>query len=538
MDFIWIFVAYICGLAFKFAALPPLIGFLCAGFILNFYGVEPDASLQTLSDLGITLMLFTIGLKLNIKELLKREVLLGTVSSASAWVLLFTGFSMLYMSLGLAYFDVLTLENAALLGFAMSFSSTVCIVKVLEESGELKTRQGKLALAVLVMQDIFAVAFLALATGKTPLIYALGLPVLLFARPLLDRLLTLSGHGELLPLTGFVLALGGYELFELLDMKGDLGALILGFVISVHPKSTELAKSLLGFKDLFLIGFFLSIGFITLPTWSTVGMALFICMLLPVKFMLYFFVFNALKLRARSSYLAGLVLSNFSEFGLIVVALSVNQGWLEKDWLVILAISVSISFVFTSISYQFVHGVYPRVKPFLRRFERAVRLREDAYVCPGGASIMVIGMGRVGRGSFTALSNMVGKSVWGLDADIDKVKKLQQSGLQVICGDAEDADLWERIDISRIELILLALPSLEDIDNICQQLKLAGYRGKLAAMARFEDERQQLVSLGIDKVFNFYSEVGVGFADQSLSILNEIERNNMLQKKRVDVVEV
>ena len=90
----------------------------------------------------------------------------------------------------------------------------------------------------------------------------------------------------------------------------------------------------------------------------------------------------------------------------------------------------------------------------------------------------------------------------------------------------------------RIELILLALPSLEDIDNICQQLKLAGYQGKLAAMARFEDERQQLVSLGIDKVFNFYSEVGVGFADQSLAILDEIERNNMLQKKSADLIEV
>lgn len=538
MEFIWIFVAFICGLIFKFVSLPPLIGFLCAGFLLNIYGVEPHANLQTLSDLGITLMLFTIGLKLNVKDLLKQEVLVGTFSTATIWIGLFTGFSMLYMSLGLAYFDVLTLENAALLGFAMSFSSTVCIVKVLEESGELKTRHGKLAIAVLVMQDIIAVVFLAMATGKTPSIYAAALPLLLLARPLLDRLLNLAGHGELLPLTGFFLALGGYELFNIVDMKGDLGALILGFVMSAHPKASELSKSLLGFKDLFLIGFFLSIGFITIPTWSMVAMALFICMLLPVKYVLYFFVFNALKLRARSSYLAGLVLSNFSEFGLIVVALSVSQGWLEKDWLVILAISVSISFVFTSISYRFVHRIYPKVKPFLLRFERSVRLHEDAHVSPGDASIMVIGMGRVGKGSFVALSNVVGDNVWGLDADIEKVKKLQQAGLQVICGDAEDADLWERIDISGIELILLALPSLEDIDNICRQLKLAGYQGKLAAMARFEDERVQLTSSGIDKVFNFYSEVGVGFADESLAMLDEAERKNMMQKKQMDLLGV
>lgn len=538
MDFIWIFVAFICGLVFKFVSLPPLIGFLCAGFILNFYGVEPDANLQTLSDLGITLMLFTIGLKLNIKDLIKPEVLVGTLSTASIWILLFTGFSMLYMSFGLAYFDVLTLQNAALLGFAMSFSSTVCIVKVLEESGELKTRHGKLAIAVLVMQDIIAVVFLALATGKMPSIYALGLPLILVIRPLLDKLLNLAGHGELLPLTGFFLALGGYELFDIVDVKGDLGALIMGFVMSAHPKSTELAKSLLGFKDLFLIGFFLSIGFITIPTWSMVSMALFICMLLPVKYVLFFFTFNALKLRARTSYLAGLVLSNFSEFGLIVVALSVNMGWLQKDWLVILAISVSISFVFTSICYRFVHRIYPKVKPYLLRFERKHRLDEDAHVSPGDASIMVVGMGRVGKGSFVALSNEVGDNVLGLDADIEKVKALQATGLQVICGDAEDADLWERIDISGIELILLALPSLEDIDNICRQLTLAGYKGKLAAMARFEDEREQLASSGIDKVFNFYSEVGVGFAEESLAMLGDTERKNLTQKKQLDLLGV
>lgn len=524
MEFIWVLVAFVCGFAFKFLSLPPLIGFLCAGFILNFYGVKPTENLTILADLGITLMLFTIGLKLKVKDLFRPEVWVGTGLSSAFWITLFTGFSMLYMTMGLAYFSVLEWKTATLLGFALSFSSTVCIVKVLEDSGEMKTRHGKLAIAILVMQDIIAVVFLASATGKLPSILALGLPLLLVIRPVLDKIIELAGHGELLPLTGFFMALGGYELFTLVDMKGDLGALILGIVLSSHPKSTELAKSLLGFKDLFLIGFFLSIGFITIPTWSMLGMALFICALLPVKYALFYSLFSALKLRARTSYLSGLLLSNFSEFGLIVVALSVSLGWLEKDWMVILAIAVSFSFVFTSIAYRFSHRFYPQLKPLLIRFEREERLPEDAYVEPGKASVLVVGMGRVGKGSFEALSAELGDNVIGMDADIERVERFKNAGKKVICGDAEDADLWERTDISCIKLILLALPSIEDIDNICGQLRSAGYKGKVAAMARFEDERKHLLESGIDKVFNFYTEVGAGFAEESLCVLKDMEK--------------
>ncbi|MCY7295130.1 cation:proton antiporter family protein [Alteromonas sp. a30] len=529
MEFIWVLVAFVCGFAFKFLSLPPLIGFLCAGFILNFYGVKPTDNLNMLADLGITLMLFTIGLKLKVKDLFRAEVWVGTGLSSAFWIALFAGFSMLYMMMGLAYFSVLEWKTATLLGFALSFSSTVCIVKVLEDSGEMKTRHGKLAIAILVMQDIIAVIFLASATGKLPSVWALGLPLLLFVRPLLNKLIVFAGHGELLPLTGFFLALGGYELFTLVDMKGDLGALILGIVLSSHPKSTELAKSLLGFKDLFLIGFFLSIGFITIPTWSMFAMALFICALIPIKYVLFFSLFSALKLRARTSYLSGLLLSNFSEFGLIVVSLSVAQGWLQKDWLVILAISVSLSFVFTSIAYRFVHRYYTQLKPFLIRFERKERLPEDAYVEPGKASVLVVGMGRVGKGSFDALTTALGSGVIGMDADSERVGRLRDAGKNVIYGDAEDADLWERTDISALQLILLALPSIEDIDNICQQLRDAGYKGKLAAMARFEDERKHLINSGIDKVFNFYTEVGAGFAEESLAVLQDIKKEAKLQ---------
>ncbi|MBY4675426.1 cation:proton antiporter family protein [Marinobacterium arenosum] len=526
MEFIWVLFAFICGFGVKLLALPPLIGFLFAGFLLHFIGVEPTASLDTLADLGITLMLFTIGLKLHVGDLLKREVWASTLSHMTLWTLLFGSLTLLLASLAAPYFTDIDLKSAALLGFALSFSSTVCIVKLLEESGEMKTRHGQLAIGVLVMQDIAAVLFLVFATGKVPSIWALGLLGLLLVRPLLGTLLQRAGHGELLPLTGFFLALGGYELFNLVGVKGDLGALIFGMLLSSHPKASELTKSLLSFKDIFLIGFFLSIGFTALPDWSMLSMALLLAVLLLVKFLLFFLTFARLRLRGRTSYLAALALSNFSEFGLIVAALSVDAGWLSKEWLVILALAVSISFILTSALYRSAHRVYMTHKALIKRHEHPQRLREDVFEQPANAEILVIGLGRVGKGAFKALQSLADERVCGMDADRNRIKRLQAKGMNVFYGDGEDADLWERFDTASIKLVLLALPSIDDSRNITQQLRNGQYDGQIAAIARYEDERDALQAAGIDKVFNFYTEAGSGFAEESLQLIGlQSDRN-------------
>ena len=519
MDFVWILFAFGCGLGVRVFSLPPLVGYLAAGFMLNGLGVRPAEGLQTLADLGITLMLFTIGLKLNLRDLFKVEVYGGALSHLVLWTGLI---SVVFVSLGalmLPHFADIDFTGAALLAFACSFSSTVCIVKLLEENGEMKTRHGQIAIGILVVQDIAAVLFLAFATHELPSLWVVCLVLLIPARPVLYRIMNHAGHGELLPLTGFFLALGGYELFSLLNLKGDLGALAAGLLLSQHAKSGELAKALLNFKDLFLIGFFLSIGFIALPDWPMVISAVLLTLLLPLKFLLFFGLFIVLRLRARSSYLASLALTNYSEFGLIVAVLCVNTGWLDKQWLVILALTVALSFVFTSVVHRSSHVLYSRHKDFIRRFEYPQRLVEDLQHEPLGAEILVVGLGRVGKGAFHALQADLGEKVWGMDSDMARVKRLQAEHLHVFNGDGEDAELWENLDISNIRLILLALPSIGDVQNITAQLKGAQYEGKIAAIARYEDERITLLASGIDRVFNFYTEAGSGFAEESLAMI-------------------
>jgi len=520
VEFIWVLFAFICGLAAKWGNLPPSIGYLFAGFVLHFLGFEADNNLETLSNLGITLMLFTIGLKLNVKDLLKNEIWCGSLSHTALWITFSVVIFKLIALFGLQQFTNLELDTILLITFALSFSSTVCVVKLLEDQGEMRSRHGRLAIGILVMQDVVAVIFLVAATGKIPSIWALGLIGLLLVKPLINKVIDSVGHGELIPLTGFFLALGSYELFEAVNIKGDLGTLLIGMLLSTHPKASEINKSLLNFKDLFLIGFFLLIGFTALPTLEMLSIAVLICLLLPLKFALFYGLLSLLKIRARTAFLSSLVLANFSEFGLIVAALSVDSGWLDKEWLVILALAVSLSFVMTNVIYRFSERLFNHYRTTFTKFERTQRLAEDTIAQPNNAPVVVVGLGRVGLGAYKALHHQIGYEVWGLDSDINKISWLNEQSIQAFCGDAEDRAFWDNIDISSIKLIMLAVPKIQDTINITAQLKACNYQGKTAAIARFDDEREQLQALGISKVFNFYTEAGVGFAEESIELIS------------------
>ena len=209
-------------------------------------------------------------------------------------------------------------------------------VKVLEENGELRARHGQIAIGILIAQDIAAVVFVSFATDVNPSLWALGLLALPLLRFVPQYFLRHCGHAELLPLAGIFLAFTGGELFELVGLKAHLGALVMGVLLSKDDKAPELAKSLLAFKDIFLIGFFLSIGFAALPTFSMLGVALIMAVALPIKAAMFFFWLTRLKLRSRTAFLTALSLANYSEFGLIVCSVAVGQGLLEKEWLVVM----------------------------------------------------------------------------------------------------------------------------------------------------------------------------------------------------------
>ncbi len=513
-DVVWISLAFGLGFLARLISLPPLAGFLATGFVLNYFGITSGETLQKLADLGITLLLFTVGLKLNIKTLARPQVWSVTALHTSIITLLFGA-----AIFGLAHtdaplFSALDLKFSLMIAFALSFSSTVFVVKMLEEKGEMKSPHGQIAMGILIMQDLAAVIFLAASTQKLPSIWAALLVLILPLRPLLHRLLERTGHGELLVLYGLVLALGGAELFELAGVKDDLGALAMGLLISTHPRSKEMANSMLSLKDLFLVGFFLSIGMTGQLSGTTLIIGLLLVPFIFIKSTVFFVLMTRFSLRARTSLLGTLNLTNYSEFGLIVAAIGVANGWIANDWLVAIAIATSVSFMVATPLNRLDNKVYNSYRNFWQKFQRETRLPGDRLLNTLDATIAVFGMGRVGSGAYDRLRELQGESVVGIDFNPELVRKHRATGRNVMQGDPSDADFWDTVERDHdIKLVMLALPNLRANLDALEQLREISFAGRIAAIAKYPDDEEPLRQSGATAVFNIYTEAGTGFAD-------------------------
>lgn len=517
-DAVWIGVAFILGLTARRIGLPPLVGYLLAGFVLFYFGVGASETLEQLSAIGVTLLLFTIGLKLNIHMLLRPQVwLVASLHMAAATVML--GAALLGLAAtGLGLVAKLPLETALLLGFALSFSSTVFAFKVLEDKGDLASSYGRTAIGILIMQDIAAVIFLALSAGKIPTPWAvLLLSALLPLRWLLHRLMDHTGHGELLVLFGLAVALGGAQAFDLVGIKGDLGALILGMLLAGHRNTGELAKALLGFKDVFLVSFFLSIGLKGIPGTEALLIALLLVALITLKSTLYFWLLARWRLRTRSAFLAAVSLSNYSEFGLIVAAIGAANGWLADAWLTAIAIALALSFIAAAPLNSAAHALYVWARPRLVRFQHPQRLPEEEEIDLGAATVLIFGMGRIGTGAYTALCEQSGERVVGLDQVSEVVQQHRAAGREVLHASATDADFWSRLKLNHgtIRLVMLAMPQCHENVFAARQLRKFGYTGRIAAIAKYEDDGLALRRAGVHSVFNLYAEAGSGFAEHA-----------------------
>ncbi len=514
MDPAWIAIALFFGLAAKQVSLPPMVGYLLAGFVLSAFGVEGGQVLEHIANVGVLLLLFGIGLKLRIKMLLKPEVWAGSSIHMVATSVVF-GAGMYGLSIaGLSIFGGMDLITSMLVAFALSFSSTVFAVKVLEEKGEMRSLHGRKAIGILIMQDIFAVLFLAASMGKVPSPWAVLLLGLFLIRPLFVTTLNRCGHGELLVLFGLFMALvlGGVG-FPLLGVKADLGAIFLGALIADHPKAKELANSLLSFKDIFLVGFFLSIGLSGTLSLETVGLALLLVAVLPFKVGLFFLILVKFGLRSRTSFLAAISLANYSEFGLFVAAAGVGKGWLHGDWLMIIAIALAISFLIASLLSVSIHSLFERYEDFLKRFETEVLHSDDLPLDIGHAKILIFGMGRIGIGAYHEMVSKYGDTVLGIDSDPAIVTTHVEAGRNVIEGNAADNDLWRKLEHDHVRVVMLAMPHHEGNLFAAKQLSSTGFKGFVAATVMFPDDAEPLKQEGVQAVYNFYTEAGAGFAN-------------------------
>ncbi|MDT0501873.1 MULTISPECIES: cation:proton antiporter family protein [unclassified Halomonas] len=513
----FLLAAFLGGVAALAIRLPPLVGFLAAGFVLNAIGYDETPLLALVSEVGVTLLLFTIGLKLDVRTLLRREVWGGTSLHMIGSSLLFCGLLVGLKGLGLTLLADSQWQTLLLLGFALSFSSTVFVIKVLEKRSETQTAYGRLAIGVLIMQDIFAVLFITASTGKLPSPWALGLVLLIPLAPLLRQLLDRLGHGEMQILFGMLLALVlGYALFEALGVKGDLGALIIGLLLAPHPAAQTLSRSMFNIKELLLVGFFLSIGLTAMPNASHVQMALLLVALLPLKSLLYLLVFMRFPMRNRTAVLATLSLSNYSEFGLIVGAIAVAGGLLDGNWLVVISLAVALSFGLSSMLNAVSEGIYRWLEPRLPERDPSELSPSDRPIEVGDAEAVVLGMGRIGRSVYRRLQKQYGLRVLGIDSNPASVKMLAEREFNIVEGDALDSDFWDKLLMSPdVRMVVLSMPHHAGNLFALKQLRSRQFDGRITAVVEFPEEIEPIRELGASAVFHVYDKAGRALADSA-----------------------
>ncbi|MEX1211896.1 MAG: cation:proton antiporter family protein [Balneolaceae bacterium] len=507
MDLLWVGVAFIGGLLVQRIGVPALVGYLLAGIVLGLYGYEAGPMLQEIAHVGVLLLLFTVGLHIRIKNILQWQVFGVALTHLG---ISFGGYYLLTRAFGVEG------EGAVLLAILLGFSSTVLAAKTLEMRGVIGSYYGRVAIGVLVIQDLVAIGVIAWSGGEAPSGYALlllGIPLL---RPLVGWVLSRIEARELVLLLGLVMALGGAELFELARLSGELGALLVGMLLATHERGEELDKSLWGLKEMFLVGFFLEIGLIGLPSGLGVVVIVTLLLLQPLKGIFYFLLFTRFGLKARTSYLAAITLTSYSEFMLIAGSVATENGLLSENALVTMGLVVAISFVVNAIISNLEDPIWQRYDERLHRFERRIKHPDREVLSLGSAHYLVIGMGNAGRAAYDYLREK-DRRVVGMDLDPDRIEYNLNSGRRVVYGDIQDTDLWEGVDLSDIEAVIIAMGNHGSKIKAVKALREIGYDRPIYVITMRDSESKELEAVGASSVSIPVKQAGRQLAQLSIS---------------------
>ena len=504
----WLSSAFLAGFIVSRVGLPPLVGYLLAGYGLSAMGVQADPLLGKLSEYGILLLLFTVGLKLKLSTLVKREVL-GVGALHVVAVALISGL--------IFVIEQLRMSGGLVFGVALAFSSTVLAVKVLEDNGELQTFQGRTVMGILILQDIIAVGLMTLVGAKPPSPYAILLLIVPLLSPLARKFFDLVAPGELQLLSGLLLALLGGELAEYLGVTKELGALLMGVLLVGHPETEDLSKKLWGIKDVLLVAFFLKIGLDGIPTISGWLGALLLMAVLPLQGVLFFGLMLATGLRARTSFFAALALTTYSEFALIVACPLIDKGLIGSEWEAILGVSVAVSLAFGAAINKNPQSIYAPFSNFLERFERPVPHPDQLPINFGHAEWLVVGVGRAGRSAYRALEGH-GLHVMGIDADPVRVQQLRLDGFRAVYGDIEDPALWHHASLGKLKGIIVTLPDLRARKRALGSIRSEGFGGIIGTVSFRRSEDAILYRLGADEVYRPLTQAGEQLAERALDL--------------------
>jgi Kef-type K+ transport system membrane component KefB len=523
---ICIVVAWIIGVAAQLLRQPLILAYLIAGFLIGPLGlgwVKNQDSIQTISGLGLILLLFMIGLEIDLKKMLTA----GKLILSTAAVQIFGG-----VLLGLAFFWLIPLAGvrsgtfALYLAVACALSSTVIIVKLLYEKRELDTFSGRITLGVLVLQDLFAILFLAIQPQlKAPsiglivfaLLKVMGLMAVAFlvSRYLLPQLFRAVARLPELVMVGalawcFIIA----GLAGKLGLSMEMGALVAGVAISTFPYTLDVASKVTTLRDFFVTLFFVSLGMrIPYPTWAIMlGAAAVALFLILSRCLTVFPVLFANKLGHRASVLPTLHLSQLSELSLVVIALGIHAGDLPSPILGMVAYAFAFLAVASSYGILKSEAVLQRVSKWLK----GMRVPDlDTETIAGGtaaqpraAKIFLLGFSWSASSLLEEITSKqpdILEELAIIDFNPAVHAELKRRGLRAIYGDISQRETLVHAGIAEAEIVVCSLPNMvmKGTNNLrlVQQLRELNQGAKVIVHAELFDDVNRLYAAGASYVY-------------------------------------
>ena len=453
---------------------PIMIAYIIAGIVLGpscFGLIQSSEGFSTFSQIGISLLLFLVGLGLNLKHIKETGKTAAIITLSQTAIC--TGLYFL-LSKFLGFNDI----TAVFLGLGLSFSSTIVIMKILSDKMVLDGLPGQLSVGILILQDLLAMFTLMMvsATSKggdlTNIIFlTLGNGLILIGLlfifswkvlPIITKKIANSQEMLLLFSIGWCMAIA--SLFYLMDFSIEIGALLAGITLSLSPFRLEIMAKMKPLRDFFIMLFFVSlgaqmyfqdIGGLLIPT------LIFSTLILLLNPTIVTILMGRLGYTKKTSFLAGINFSQISEFSLILASLGLRIGQIDRSILSMLTlislITITGSTYFMIYSEKIFLGLSPLLKFIEKKGEKIDQIKKFS---PHEHDIVLIGYAKMGMPLLETFRRLH-KNTFVVDYDPKIIQELNRQNIDCLYGDISNLETLEELDLSKAKMVICTLKDIE-----------------------------------------------------------------------------
>lgn len=496
-------LAVCAGLVARALRQPVFLGHVLVGLAVGYWGFtrggEVNRLLEVLSSAGVMLLLFLVGLEMNVTEVRKmgeRALLTGLGQILITTVL----FGLFLTRLGLNW------SSGLFLGAALSFSSTIIVVKLLSEKHDLMSLSGKMAVALLLIQDLAAIVLLIILGGglsgglvvlSVKILMLVGL-TLLMSRKVMPRILHRLARSmdELILFSlAWCFVLAAVIASPLLGLSLEIGGFLAGVALSGSFEHVQIATKIKPIRDFFLTIFFVGLGLNIRLNSSIVLMALLLSVaVIVVKPIVVWLLMRLFGYKQRVSFNTGLMMGQISEFSFIMVGVGAKTGFLSGNNISLVSSVGLITMVVSGYLIIDKEKVFRVLKPVLdfvwRDYSGLGPVSEELV-----DHIVLFGCHRMGRSVLMHLLKSSEK-ILIVDFDPEVVARLKDEGLNVIYADAADVEIYDRLNLSKAKMVISTLRDVKDSLVMLAEFKRRRLKVSVVVDAESVEDARRLYQAG------------------------------------------